>query len=59
VSYFSVSTDVSFVFFRPTQDDALYALPDKLKVGSSSKRTEDMLSNQMLSGIPEIDLGIE
>ncbi|XP_048772644.1 splicing factor C9orf78 homolog [Ostrea edulis] len=43
----------------PSQDDALFALPEKLKVGSSSKRTEDMLSNQMLSGIPEIDLGIE
>lgn len=42
-----------------SQEDALYVLPEKLKVGSGSKRTEDMLSNQMLSGIPEIDLGIE
>ena len=25
----------------------------------TKKRKEDMLSNQMLSGIPEIDLGIE
>lgn len=26
---------------------------------SSTKRSEEMLSNQMLSGIPEVDLGIE
>ena len=25
----------------------------------SAKRSEEMLSNQMLSGIPEVDLGIE
>ncbi|XP_061169674.1 splicing factor C9orf78 homolog [Saccostrea echinata] len=43
----------------PSKEDALYSLPENLKVGSSSKKTEDMLSNQMLSGIPEIDLGIE
>ncbi|XP_022326695.2 splicing factor C9orf78 homolog [Crassostrea virginica] len=42
-----------------SKEDALYSLPEKLKVGSGSKRTEDMLSNQMLSGIPEVDLGIE
>lgn len=40
-------------------EDALYELPEHLKVLSSKKRTEDMLSHQMLSGIPEIDLGIE
>lgn len=40
-------------------EDALYQLPDNLKVESSTKKSEDMLSNQMLSGIPEIDLGIE
>lgn len=38
---------------------ALYQLPDRLKVPSLSKKTEEMLSNQMLSGIPEVDLGIE
>ncbi|XP_062601566.1 splicing factor C9orf78 homolog [Saccostrea cucullata] len=43
----------------PSKEDALYSLPENLKIGSSSKKTEDMLSNQMLSGIPEIDLGIE
>ena len=37
---------------------ALYALPDKLKV-EEDKRSEEMLSNQMLSGIPEVDLGLE
>ena len=40
-------------------DDALYELPDHIKVQTSRKKTEDMLSNQMLSGIPEVDLGIE
>ena len=39
----------------------LYELPDHLKaiMGASNKKNENMLSNQMLSGIPEIDLGIE
>ncbi|CAC5382658.1 telomere length and silencing protein 1 homolog [Mytilus californianus] len=46
--------------FKPKKrGDTLYALPDKLKIESSLKNTEDMLSNQMLSGIPEVDLGIE
>lgn len=39
--------------------NTLYSLPEQLKIESSLKNTEDMLSNQMLSGIPEIDLGIE
>ena len=38
---------------------ALYQLPDRLKVPSKSKKTEEMLSNQMLSGIPEVNLGVE
>lgn len=40
-------------------DDALYELPEHINVQTSCKKTEDMLSNQMLSGIPEVDLGIE
>jgi len=40
-------------------DDALYELPEHINVQTSRKKTEDMLSNQMLSGIPEVDLGIE
>uniref|UniRef100_A0A4W3JAW4 Chromosome 9 open reading frame 78 n=1 Tax=Callorhinchus milii TaxID=7868 RepID=A0A4W3JAW4_CALMI len=39
-------------------EDMLYELPDNINV-SSAKRTEEMLSNQMLSGIPEVDLGID
>ncbi|XP_032832337.1 splicing factor C9orf78 homolog [Petromyzon marinus] len=39
-------------------EDALYELPENLRV-NSAKRTEEMLSNQMLSGIPEVDLGID
>jgi len=40
------------------EDAALYALPDHLRQ-SSSNRSEEMLSNQMLNGIPEVDLGID
>lgn len=39
-------------------EDMLYELPENINV-SSAKKTEEMLSNQMLSGIPEVDLGIE
>lgn len=40
------------------EEAALYALPDHLRQ-SSSHRSEEMLSNQMLNGIPEVDLGID
>ncbi|KAM7357962.1 splicing factor C9orf78 isoform 2-T2 [Cochliomyia hominivorax] len=40
------------------EEAALYALPEHLRQ-SSSHRSEEMLSNQMLNGIPEVDLGIE
>ncbi|KAM4662046.1 splicing factor C9orf78 homolog [Discoglossus pictus] len=39
-------------------EDCLYELPDNINI-SSAKKTEEMLSNQMLSGIPEVDLGID
>ncbi|DAA24182.1 splicing factor C9orf78 homolog [Bos taurus] len=39
-------------------EDCLYELPENIRV-SSAKKTEEMLSNQMLSGIPEVDLGID
>lgn len=39
-------------------EDQLYELPENIRV-NSAKKTEEMLSNQMLSGIPEVDLGIE
>ena len=41
-----------------SKEDELYELPEHLQV-ESQKRSEEMLSNQMLSGIPEVDLGIE
>ncbi|CAH0392146.1 unnamed protein product [Bemisia tabaci] len=40
------------------EEAALQAVPDHLR-SSTTHRSEEMLSNQMLSGIPEIDLGIE
>uniref|UniRef100_A0A8C5NBJ5 Telomere length and silencing protein 1 homolog n=1 Tax=Gouania willdenowi TaxID=441366 RepID=A0A8C5NBJ5_GOUWI len=39
-------------------EDHLYELPENIRVNSAEK-TEEMLSNQMLSGIPEVDLGID
>ncbi|XP_011872183.1 PREDICTED: uncharacterized protein C9orf78 homolog isoform X2 [Vollenhovia emeryi] len=40
------------------EEAALRAVPEHLRQ-SSANRSEEMLSNQMLSGIPEVDLGIE
>ncbi|KAM3966016.1 splicing factor C9orf78 [Aphomia sociella] len=40
------------------EEAALLSLPEHLRV-SSTHRSEEMLSNQMLSGIPEVDLGID
>jgi len=44
--------------FLSPEEAALMALPEHLRK-SGTNRNEEMLSNQMLSGIPEIDLGIE
>lgn len=44
--------------YLTAEEAALLSLPDHLRI-SSSNRSEEMLSNQMLNGIPEIDLGIE
>ncbi|XP_074655016.1 splicing factor C9orf78-like [Tubulanus polymorphus] len=41
-----------------TVNDVLFDVPEHLRA-TTMKRTEDMLSNQMLSGIPEVDLGID
>lgn len=40
------------------EEAALQAVPEHLRL-SSTHKSEEMLSNQMLSGIPEVDLGIE
>ncbi|XP_031630296.1 telomere length and silencing protein 1 homolog [Contarinia nasturtii] len=40
------------------EEAALLSLPEHLRV-SSTHRSEEMLSNQMLNGIPEVDLGID
>lgn len=44
-------------YFTP-EETALYSLPAHLRQNSSQK-SEEMLSNQMLNGIPEVDLGID
>jgi len=41
-----------------TKEDLLFQLPDAINVKSAIK-SEEMLSSQMLSGIPEVDLGID
>ncbi|XP_053674948.1 splicing factor C9orf78 [Anopheles nili] len=48
----------SSVKYLSPEEAALLSLPPHLSQ-TSSQRSEEMLSNQMLSGIPEIDLGIE
>lgn len=48
--------DILHKYITP-EEAALMALPDHLKE-SFSPRSEEMLSNQMLNGIPEVDLGI-
>ena len=46
--------------YSKTAEDKLYELPENLKGIKGRKKTkEDMISFQMLSGIPEVDLGIE
>lgn len=49
--------DTKLKYYSP-EEAALQAVPTHLRV-SSTQRSEEMLSHQMLSGIPEVDLGIE
>ncbi|XP_065647421.1 splicing factor C9orf78 homolog [Hydra vulgaris] len=42
-----------------SKEDLLYQLPENLKVQSKIMKSEEMLSSQVLCGIPEVDLGIE
>ncbi|XP_037083381.1 telomere length and silencing protein 1 homolog isoform X1 [Pollicipes pollicipes] len=49
--------DQQNMYMTPEQV-ALMAVPEHLRK-SSNKKSEEMLSNQMLSGIPEVDLGID
>ncbi|KAK3914105.1 Telomere length and silencing protein 1-like protein [Frankliniella fusca] len=49
--------DDSSKYLSP-EEAALQAVPEHLRA-STTRRSEEMLSNQMLSGIPEVDLGIE
>lgn len=44
--------------YTTPEEAALQAVPSFLRE-STTKGSEEMLSNQMLSGIPEVDLGIE
>lgn len=48
------------IVIKPSQniEDRLFAMPARLKHTKTAKN-EEMLSNQMLCGIPEVDLGIE
>ncbi|KAK5647333.1 hypothetical protein RI129_002225 [Pyrocoelia pectoralis] len=50
--------DVKKPKYLSPEEAALQAVPNHLRE-SSTRKNEEMLSNQMLSGIPEVDLGIE
>lgn len=50
--------DTKKVKYLSPEEAALQAVPNHLRE-SSTRKNEEMLSNQMLSGIPEVDLGIE
>lgn len=52
------SSNIKNSEYMNPEEAALQALPEHLRI-SSVHHSEEMLSNQMLSGIPEIDLGIE
>lgn len=54
----SQSGDETKLKYCSPEEAALRAVPSHLRQ-SSTQRSEEMLSNQMLSGIPEVDLGIE
>ena len=56
----SVEVINNIFHFRPkSKEDLLYQVPENINVRSKIMASEEMLSNQMLSGIPEVDLGIE
>lgn len=44
--------------YLTAEEAALLSLPEHLRANTTT-RSEEMLSNQMLNGIPEIDLGVE
>ena len=44
--------------FSTAEEAAFHSLPDFLGK-SSNYKSEEMLSSQMLTGIPEVDLGVE
>lgn len=51
-----------YMYCRPkpkSKEDLLYQVPENINVRSKIMASEEMLSNQMLSGIPEVDLGID
>lgn len=53
-----LTDDDGGVNYCSPEEAALQAVPEHLRQ-SATHRSEEMLSNQMLSGIPEVDLGIE
>ena len=50
--------DANKIKYLSPEEQALLSLPEHLRK-SHGKKNEEMLSSQMLSGIPEVDLGIE
>ena len=61
---FNVNTKVWIRIFNLNSrikkpDDALFDVPKHLIANHSKHKSEETLSEQMLSGIPEVDLGVE
>lgn len=55
----SVSNPASNAIKYRRPEDALFDLPKYLIESNSKMRSEESLSEQMLSGIPEVDLGVD
>jgi len=46
-----------FIFSVMSKEAQLFQVPENINVKSNIMKSEEMLSSQMLSGIPEVDLG--
>ena len=54
---FSFNSMFVFFFRVASRESELFQVPDNINVKSNIMKSEEMLSSQMLSGIPEVDLG--
>jgi len=55
----TASGDDADVFVPKTSEDIVFNVLPKHLIADNKQKSEEMLSSQMLSGIPEIDLGVD